>query len=79
MFGNLGTHIIQYPTKRWGFVGSLPLTLATLVPATASDIMGMRTVGRDADGKPLAPKFPVFDTEQEARDFAASKAVNLSN
>lgn len=67
---NLGTHVIQFPTGRWGFVGSLPLELGALVPATRSDILGCRTVGKDTDGKPLAVKYPSFETEAEALQHA---------
>lgn len=72
MLGNLGLHIIQYPTKLWGFVGSVPVDLCTEHPAQVSDILGCRT-HTGPDGKPWVYKTPVFDTEEEARAFAASK------
>lgn len=72
---NLGTHVIQFPTGRWGFVGSLPIELGTLVPATKADILGCRTVGKDGDGKPLAAKYPSFETEAEAIKHAESCGV----
>lgn len=72
---NLGTHVIQFPSGRWGYVGSLPLELGTLVPATSSDILGCRTVGKDADGKPLAAKYPSFETETEALEHAEGCGV----
>ena len=75
---NLGTHVIQFPTGRWGYVGSLPLQLGTLVPATKSDILGCRTVGKDADGKPLAAKYPSFETKAEAIQHAGNCGVAVT-
>lgn len=72
MFGNLGLHVIKFPSGKFGYVGSIPIDLATMVPATTSDVMGGRA-SRDETGKLVAPKFPAFDTESEAIEFALSK------
>jgi len=78
MFTNLGVHIHRFPTGRYGFVGSLPIALGDLVPATTADVLGCRTVA-SADGRTLAPRFPTFETEQEARLHATARAVALCN
>jgi len=78
MFGNLGVHVIQFPSKRFGFVGTLPVALASIRAATTADVMGGRAYIND-HGALVAPHFPVFATEAEARAFAASVAVTLSN
>ncbi len=78
MLGNLGTHLINYPTGRWGYVGTLPLVLATIVDPTKDDIMAGRYV-TDPTGKARGYKFPRFDTEAEAREFAETKNVTLAN
>jgi hypothetical protein len=74
MFNIKHTFVIQYPTKRWGFAGSIPTTLGTEAPATTSDVMIQRA-HRGANGELLTWKFPSFETEAEARDFAAARGV----
>ena len=67
MFGNFGVHIIQYPSGRFGFVGSLPSCLG--VPATSfADAMAGRTV-----------QFPSFDTRKDAIDHAAKFGVKVQS
>lgn len=56
----------------YGYVGNIPVDLATATPATKSDVMGGRAM-RDASGALVAPKFPVFDTQDGAIEFARSK------
>jgi hypothetical protein len=74
MFRNMGCHIIQFPSKRFGFVGSIPTSLGEQVPASTAAVMGQRAFRNDA-GEIVEWKFPVFDSEQAARDFAASKGA----
>jgi hypothetical protein len=63
IFGNLGVHVIQFPSGRFGFVGTLPVSLGA--PATsAADAMAGRKV-----------KFPVFETKQAALDHATERGV----
>jgi len=79
LFGrSLGCHVIQFPSKRFGYVGSLPTVLAKQIPATESAVMGGRAF-RDESGALVEWKFPSFDTEAEARAFAAEHSVTLSN
>lgn len=76
--GKMGVHIIQFPSKRFGYVGSVPAALGHEVTATKADVMGCRS-HRNAAGELVTWKFPTFDTEAEARVFAKSKSVELSN
>lgn len=78
MFQNLGIHIIHFPSGKYGFVGTLPVCLADVKDAAMSDVLGGRAF-RDESGKLVAPCFPVFPTEKDAREFAASRSVSLSN
>ena len=72
MFGNLGLHVIKFPSGRFGYVGSIPTALGTQVPASTAAVMGCRSFRNDA-GELVEWKFPVFDTEAEARAFAQDK------
>ena len=72
MFRNLGLHIIKFPSGRFGFVGSIPGALGHEVAASRAAVMGCRSY-YNAAGELVEMKFPTFESEQEARDFAASK------
>jgi hypothetical protein len=74
---NYGLHIIQFPSGRYGFVGSIPSTLGTEIPASTAAIMGGRAY-RNKQGAIVELTFPVFATETEAREFAASKGEHTS-
>lgn len=76
MFNITRTHLIQFPSGRWGYVGLLPLALGTELAATKSDVLGGRAY-RNAAGELVAPKFPSFATAAEAIEFAASKGVEV--
>ena len=75
MFGNLGLHVIHNPAGTYSYVGSLPVTLARIVPATRSDVMGGRSF-RGENGELLAYKFPVFATAADAVAFAKSNGFD---
>lgn len=79
MFGNLKVHVIDFPTGKFGFVGTLPAVLGTAVPATTADVMGGRAFTAPG-GEIVTLKFPSFDSWEDAVKFAASKgvAVNVS-
>jgi hypothetical protein len=66
MFRNLGIHVIEFPSKRFGYVGSLPPALGEMVPATTADIMGGRAYTHPTTGDVLTIKFPSFETRSEA-------------
>lgn len=76
MFGKLGLHIIKFPSGRFGYVGSIPTALGTEVPASTAAVMGCRA-HYNAAGDLVEWKFPVFDTEAAARDFAKSKGFDV--
>lgn len=78
MFGhNLGLHVIKFPSGKFGFVGSIPTALGQEVPASTAAVLGCRAHWNADKTELLEWKFPVFDTEQEARDFAASKGCEV--
>lgn len=78
MFGaKMGLHIIQFPSKRWGYVGAIPVTLGKEVPATTSDVLGCRS-HRNAAGELCAWKFPSFDTCAEAIAHADANGCEIS-
>lgn len=72
MFGNLGLHILKNPAGTYGYAGSVPTVLAAVVPADRAAVLGQRAFF-DADGTIMMYKFPLFATEQEARDYAAER------
>lgn len=76
MLGNLGLHIHKNPAGTFSFVGSIPLDLAEIVQPSKADIMAGRYF-TDPDGEIKGYKFPVFDTEEEGREFAASKGQEV--
>ena len=79
MFGNLGVHLMQFPTGKWGFRGTLPIVLADEArEATMSDVMGQRAF-RDNEGTLRVWHFPVFVSEVLAREYARDKGVTLAN
>jgi hypothetical protein len=72
MFGKMGLHVIQFPSGKFGFVGSIPGELGTEVPASRAAVMGQRSF-YNAAGELVEMKFPVFESEVEAWEFAESK------
>ena len=71
---SLGLHIIQFPSKKWGYVGSVPRALGDPVEATKSDVMSGRAY-RAGDGRLMTLRFPAFDTREEAEAFAETRGV----
>jgi len=76
MFGNLGLHVIKFPSGRFGYVGSIPTVLGTEIPATTAAVLGCRT-HRNAAGELVEWKFPVFDSHEAAVAFAVSKGCEV--
>lgn len=72
MFANLGLRVHEFPSGRFGYVGSVPSALGEWVPATESDVMGGRAT-RAADGSLVAIRFPSFATAEEAIAHAHAK------
>jgi hypothetical protein len=65
-------HIIKFPSGKFGYVGSIPATLGKEVPASQAAVMGQRSF-YNAAGDLVEIKFPVFETEADAKAFAAEK------
>lgn len=72
------THVMKYPSGKWGFVGRVPASLCYEQIATNTDIMGGRAYKR-TNGDIVTNKVRSFDTESEAREFAASVNATLAN
>jgi len=71
MFGaKLGLHVIQFPSGRFGYVGSIPLSCCRRLIADTSAVMGCRAIREG--GELVEYRTMTFDTEQEALDHAAS-------
>lgn len=78
MFGNLGVHVDCAPSGRWCFVGTLPKRLGDIVKADKAALIGGRAF-EDGNGGYAMIKFPTFETEAQARSYAASRGVELNN
>ena len=76
MFGNLGLHGIKFPSGKFGFVGSVPVELCTLVPASANDVLGNRAF-RNEKNDLVTWKIPIFDSRESADEFAKSKGFTV--
>ena len=64
----VGLHVIQYPSGRFGYVGSVPASCCNRVQANRSAVLGCRAV---REGEELVEYVPMaFDTQQEAIDHA---------
>ena len=68
----MSLHIIQFPSGRWGYVGRVPVNLATAIPATTQAVLGCRAWRNEA-GDIMEWKFPTFDTAADAVTFAQGK------
>jgi len=64
------THLIQYPSGKWGFVGAVPAILAYEDP-TPEKLAAARFGAR------FGPKTKGFESEAEARKFAAQHGCKI--
>ena len=67
--------IIQFPTGRYGFVGSVPYSLGSEVKATRNDVMAGKAFNT-IEGL-MVIKFPSFETREEAIEYALEKGYKL--
>lgn len=66
--GKLGLHVINFPNGKWGYVGTVPDELYFVDGATEKQISDAKRFGER-----FGPKRRLFDSEQEAVDFAVSR------
>lgn len=66
----VGLHVIKFPSGRFGFVGSIPVSCCRRMKADKSAIMGGRAI-REGD-ELVEYRTMTFETEQEALDHADS-------
>ncbi|MFZ5773057.1 MAG: DEAD/DEAH box helicase family protein [Thermodesulfobacteriota bacterium] len=66
--GKLGLHVINFFNGKWGYVGSVPDELYFVDGATEKQISDAKRFGER-----FGPKRRLFDSEQEAVDFAVSR------
>ncbi len=74
--GGLGLHVHEPRRGVFAFVGSIPLALAEMVPATSADVRGGRAT-RDERGQLVAPKFPTFTSRIDAEIYAAVRGFTV--
>lgn len=76
MFSNLGLHVIQAPSGRFIYVGTIPTVLGKMVPASDAAVYGQRAFRNDA-GEIMEWKFPTFDTQEQAVAHIGEVFVSL--
>jgi hypothetical protein len=80
MLGITGTqvslHIIQFPSGRFGYVGSIPTDICEQVPADRAAILGQRAFSDPETNDPMMWKAPGFETVAAA--IAHAKACGHS-
>jgi len=74
----LGLHIIHNPANTYSYVGTIPLSLAVIIPADKSAVISGRA-WRNAQNELVTYKFPVFKTAHEAQQFALSKGCPIQS
>lgn len=72
--GNLGCHLDKFPSGKYGFVGTVPVIAYYADGATEKQIEDARKFGER-----FGPKRRIFETEQEARDFAKLHNITIKN
>ena len=63
---NLSLHIIEFPSGRFGFVGSIPTDICEQVPADRAAILGQRAFSDPETNDPMMWKAPSFETVEAA-------------
>ena len=81
MFGNMGVHVIQFPSGKFGFVGTVPLPLAYECSdpkyAETARRFGERFGKGEAEREGGTFRRRVFETEAEARAAARDLGVEV--
>lgn len=68
--GKIGLHVIQFPSGRFGYVGSVPASCCKRIQADRSAILGCRAI-REGD-ELVEYRTMVFETQKEAISHAKS-------
>ena len=63
---NLSLHIIEFPSGRFGYVGSIPTDICEQVPADRAAILGQRAFSDHETNDPMMWKAPSFETVEAA-------------
>jgi hypothetical protein len=63
---NLSLHIIEFPSGRFGYVGSVPTDLCDQVPADRPAILGQRAFSDPKTNQSMMWKAPSFETVEAA-------------
>lgn len=72
--GNLGLHVIQFPSGRYGYVGSVPADIYFVDGATEKQIRDARQFGER-----FGPKRRTFATREEAVELATSRGYTIAD
>lgn len=68
----LGLHVMQFPTGKWGFVGSVPAEIYFVDGSTQEQINNARQFGER-----FGPKRRIFETRAEAVSLAESRGYTV--
>jgi hypothetical protein len=84
IIGNLGLNVIRYPSGKYGFVGRVPADLAYVktdgaIPSEDECREVAQASFRAMVCKRLGIKTRVFESEQAARDAAATAGYLIAN
>ena len=70
---NVSLHIIQFPSGRFGYVGSISTDLGDKVPADRAAILAQRAFSDPETNKPMMWKAPSFETVEAAIAHAKAR------
>ena len=70
---HVSLHIIQFPSGRFGYVGSVPTDICEPVPADRAAILGQRAFSDPETNKPMMWKAPSFETVEAAITHAKDR------
>jgi hypothetical protein len=63
---HVSLHIIEFPSGRFGYVGSIPTDICEQVPADRTAILGQRAFSDPETGCSMMWTFPSFETVEGA-------------
>ena len=70
---NVSLHISEFPSGRFGYVGSIPTNLGEKVPADRAAILGQRAFSDPETNEPIMWKAPTFETVEAAIAHAKAR------